>query len=200
MLPEEILRIIYKCVLDDGKQYKVLLDWRLVCSSWKNAVDNYYTLIDKFWWTVRDIPELLNSTIARKVNNLRFVCELLADHKQMELFFKEIIPSLERFMFEFPERSISQSNEVEVFQEGMLFNNVVSLAKNLKEIRVKSSNRQFLWLLNPEEIALVGSNVNNLYLNIKDVNEGETPILQCFLLSMSKLGKLVLVIFRCIVG
>lgn len=156
-LPQEILAIIFQDVLDDTAAQtdctgiQTLLNCRMVCSAWKNAVDNDF--MGKLFCTITNIHEFLISTICTKVKNLRFVRGLSADQITLEVFFSEIIPDVERIVFNFPDQlkynqlgkitnSISPTTEAE--NESMLFSKLMKSAKNLKEIKIESSNSQFL--------------------------------------------------------
>lgn len=216
MLPEEVLQIIFKQLLriikDDKELYdiKYLLNCRLVCWSWKNAVDNCPALITTFCCTVSSIPEFLTSTIATKVKKLRFVNGLsspAADQEQLDTFFKEIIPNVDKIVFDFPGKSKYSKNHLKKLiksispaisftaagQQRMLFLNLMKTAKNLQEIRIHSSNRLFLKRLNPEQIQLVGSNVKTFFLNVDGLERNEIPMLKDLLLSMPNLCKVVFI-------
>lgn len=193
-----MLRVIYKCILESndlnnpdevGTCTSTLLNCRLTCQDWKTAVDNYTDFMESVCWTVSNIPEFLNSTIPTKVKNLRFNRGLSSvDKEQLDTFLNEIIPNVVKIVFDFPKKSSGcflPSNElIEAEKEQILFSKLMKSAKNLKEMRINSSNRSFLRPLNFPTVQI-------LYLNIQDLEQIEIPILKDFILSLPNLCKIV---------
>lgn len=204
-LPEEMLRFIYKNVLEsegpdedeESKSFETLLSCRMVCLDWKNAVDGYKEFMqNRCWWRVASIPQFLASTIATKVKSLCFVGDLLAeqvDQYLLDKFFNEIIPKIKLFVFDFNEEEDEEDELVEAGKrQQLLYSKLINSAKDLEEIRIMESCRRILKPFNADQIESVGSKLKCCSLNIEDLQEKEMTILREFILSMPNLSELVL--------
>lgn len=221
-LPEEMLRVIYRYVLepkyyfypqhpydkhgdgdysyyvyDSKESTETLLNCRLVCSTWRNAVDGYTDFMDQLCCTVYNLPEFLNSTICGKVKTLRFVEGLSAEQDQLDIFYNQIVPDVKKFIFEF-DRGYGYSGYWDLTHRDIsgdelqkLFSNLIWSAKNLEEITIGGYNKKFLMGLDTiDEVEQVGTKVKTFYLNFAHLVESEIRVLKKLVFGMSNLSKL----------